>query len=83
MISGSGRTLVRPQQPISRNLVIFGHLIQSETAPTEPLGVNVLKTDTGPAAAEEAVGRVEGSAGLLRAHEAAPGGTVATSLRES
>jgi hypothetical protein len=55
--------LSQSQQPISRYLVIFGQLIESEAALTEPLGDDVLKTDEDPAADEENVGRVEGKGG--------------------
>jgi hypothetical protein len=61
-------------QPISRYLVIFRQLIESEAALTDSLGDDVLQTDEGPAADEEDVGRVGGKWGLLRAHEAALGG---------
>jgi hypothetical protein len=70
---------VPPWQPFSIHLAIFGHLIETKAAPSEPLGDDVLQIDEGPAADEEDVRRVEGNAALLRTHEAAL--MVATCLR--
>jgi hypothetical protein len=54
---------VPPWRPFSIHLANFIQLIEPETAHAEPLGDDVLKTDDGPAADREDVGRVEGNAG--------------------
>jgi len=55
-----------PQQSISRRLAIFRHLTESETAPPETLGNDVIQTDKRPAADKKDLARVKGHARLLR-----------------
>jgi hypothetical protein len=56
----------RRSKPIDSHLAIFGHLIESETAKTEPFGDDVSKTYKRPAADQEDVGRAGGERSLHR-----------------